>query len=258
MVFICVVWGFSISYQLFDDWTTNGTHGAAVGALDTKEIDILGCMSWYALETENFLTLVSQVYPHQYVNKQNKQKFENLISIFFLYFSSVMFYRSIRNIDFIDLRIFKPFSRTIWLCIIISIITMNAFLHLMFNFDHKLIKSTKINLKVNSLLIYTFGVFCQQGNKLKIYSLSGRYLVVFLFLTSILLHNFYTSVLVSTLVEFAPPAVRSLQDVSNSDLSVGFQETPYIIKFLNVIFVLYFSSFIIANLTFYQTDCSRS
>lgn len=54
-----------MSFHLFDDWTTNGTYGAATEALDTKEIDIFGCMTWYGLETSNYMTLISQVYPHQ-------------------------------------------------------------------------------------------------------------------------------------------------------------------------------------------------
>lgn len=152
-----------------------------------------------------------------------------------------MFYRSIRSMDLIDLRIFRPFSYSIWLCILFIILVLGIFLHLFIGLELKLVntckpKAQKIkNEKMESSILNVLGAFCQQGHELRINLLSGRYLVVFLFITSILIHDFYTSVLVSTLVELAPPAVRSLQDVANSELTVGFQETEYLKKFLNVI-----------------------
>lgn len=66
--------------------------------------------------------------------------------------------------------------------------------------------------------------------------LSGRFFVMSMLLMSLLVFNFYTSMLVSTLIqETSKNKIKSLDDLADSDFRVGFDDDDLSIKsFLNV------------------------
>lgn len=82
--------------------------------------------------------------------------------------------------------------------------------------------------------MFTYGIFCQQDGEHDVQLHSGRCLIFSLFLTGILLHNFYTSVLVSNLIQFTPDAVQNLYEFSDSKLLAAFRNVSYIVQFLKV------------------------
>lgn len=65
--------------------------------------------------------------------------------------------------------------------------------------------------------------------------LSGRCMFIFLLLTSLIIMNSYTSVLVSNLVKSSSKnKIKSIKGLERSQLKIGFEEIPYIHSFLNV------------------------
>lgn len=101
-----------------------------------------------------------------------------------------------------------------------------------------------------------FGVFCQQGNSIngiilccqfndKINNnagsettpnlISGKFVLIITLLLSITVYNYYTSVLVSTLIRSGSKnKIKNLIDLADSPLKIGFEEIPYIHSSLNV------------------------
>lgn len=98
-----------------------------------------------------------------------------------------------------------------------------------YNLEHHLLKAAiKRCLGIGYTFVVTFGTICQQGNQISFRLLSGRFLVLFLLLSSILIHNFYTSILVSTLIESSFwTAIQTIQDLADSDIPVGFSNSPW-------------------------------
>lgn len=65
--------------------------------------------------------------------------------------------------------------------------------------------------------------------------LSGRCVFIFLLLNSLIIMNSYTSTLVSNLVKSnSKNKIKTIKDLENSQLKIGFEEIPYIHSFLNV------------------------
>lgn len=86
-----------------------------------------------------------------------------------------------------------------------------------------------------SQFLLSIGAFCQQGSNHKITLLSTRCLIIFLFLSSILTYNFYTSVLVSYLVNVKYESeVNNMDDLMDSDVSIGFADSHTMRYFLSV------------------------
>lgn len=66
-------------------------------------------------------------------------------------------------------------------------------------------------------------------------STSGRCLFLVLFLTSLTVYTYYTSVFVSTLVKAGSKnKINSVTDLAESQLKVGLEDIPYMRGFLNV------------------------
>lgn len=65
--------------------------------------------------------------------------------------------------------------------------------------------------------------------------LSGRCMFLSLLILSLLIYNYYTSVLVSTLVQSSSKnKIKTLTDLAESDLDIGFDDIPWSRVYLNV------------------------
>lgn len=96
------------------------------------------------------------------------------------------------------------------------------------------------------LFLLSFGAFCQQGNFCKTSLISTRCLITFLFLASILSYNFYTSVLVSHLVEVKyESSVNSIDELVESETPIGIFNSIAGRNFLNVCTTIYINRFVV-------------
>lgn len=126
----------------------------------------------------------------------------------------------------ISFEILKPFSIAAHIVYAISIILIACSLNVFAKWESKQFKDLPF-------LLLSWGVFCQQGSHHKIKFISTRVFVFIVSLIAVLTYNFYTSELVSRLVN-----VNSMDDLMESDTPIGFYNSVVIINFLNVSFEL--------------------
>lgn len=140
-----------------------------------------------------------------------------LLLLLNLYFSSVFFYRDIKA-DSFNLDIFTPFVNYAWIIIILSMILFGCILKLFSNWE-------QTNLEFTSAIILSFGIYCQQSVHYKFSMISSGCLMFFIFLSTFLVYNFYTSTLLSATVNMKnEQKIRNLEELGNSDLDVGFYD----------------------------------
>lgn len=191
---------------------------------------ILSLLRFYFHSGANHILQLS----HWWDNSSESSALQVTFSLFNFNFRSKFHFLAMRNNDIFNLSIFNPFSATVWLLILAIIVVYSFVLKIISRVEYSQIK---LHTEVTFLMI--LGAFCQQGNKLKFNLMAGRYSLLSLFLCGVLIHNFYTSVLIATLIQSMPEThINSLTDLANSKLSVGFFNNAYHKKFLEVISVI--------------------
>lgn len=110
----------------------------------------------------------------------------------------------------------------VWTSIIILIVLISLSL--------RLISSCRSNeFHHVSAVFISFGAFCLQGTNEHISRPSSRCVIIFLLIASLLIHNFYTSVLVSILVEVDYKTnVTNLNELADSDIEIGILNTTVV------------------------------
>lgn len=147
-----------------------------------------------------------------------------------------MYFRTPHTIKLLSTDLFNPFGTSVWICLALAALIIGAALKFMLLWENKLkqIKAEE-NLSLALLLGISLGAFCQQGTALAPKLTSGRCVYIFLFLSSIIIYNYYTSVLVSTLVGSPMKTnIKNVDDLSDSELKIGFEDIPYMRGYLNV------------------------
>lgn len=147
---------------------------------------------------------------------------------FLVSFSAVFFYRA-TNVNALNVdTMFKPFDCTVWYIISLLILLFTFVLKLSFRRESNAVKDV-------STLLISVGAFCQQSIHIKASTVSSRSLILCLIISSFLLYNFYTSQLVSMLVESKHETdIKTIVDLAESDVSIGFLESVPIRFLLSV------------------------
>lgn len=117
---------------------------------------------------------------------------------------------------------------SVWVTAIALILIITLFLRYLSKYENN-------EFKLHSFFLLPFGAFCQQGITYKASLFSTRCLIIFLFLTGLLLCNFYSSVLVSHLVDMKYESkVNTIEDLAESDLEIGLLNSTNIGNYLKV------------------------
>lgn len=115
-----------------------------------------------------------------------------------------------------------------WITIWIVIVAFSSILH-------KIQKASGFTSNYSLMILLCFGVFCQKSFPTKYLTRSIRYSIIFLFPTSFVIYNFYTSALVSTLVDIKPiSSINDRHELENSDIPIGFCDLGRIKNVINV------------------------
>lgn len=142
-------------------------------------------------------------------------------------FSTYFFIYSTDTRSF-HLRIFETFSLSVWICLAFSIIVTGLSLK-------HLLELKNNDLSYVHTFLISFGVYCQQGYQGHTNSVSARCLVIFLYLSGILTYNFYTSVLVSIIVDSKfETNLKNGNDIAKSNIHLLFRNTSFINYWLKV------------------------
>uniref|UniRef100_A0A3F2ZDE5 Ionotropic glutamate receptor C-terminal domain-containing protein n=1 Tax=Lutzomyia longipalpis TaxID=7200 RepID=A0A3F2ZDE5_LUTLO len=78
-----------------------------------------------------------------------------------------------------------------------------------------------------SAFLGIFGAFLQQGYSEKLLPFSGRILLVFGFIFSLVCYQFYSTFIVGSLIVDSPKNIRTIHDLAASKLLIGANPVPY-------------------------------
>ncbi|KAH8379406.1 hypothetical protein KR009_004698 [Drosophila setifemur] len=118
----------------------------------------------------------------------------------------------------------QPFSGGVWLTFGLLILLSGCLLWVTFIMERRC--EWKPSLLTSCLL--SFGTGCIQGAWLTPRSMGGRMAFYALMLTSFLMYNYYTSIVVSKLLgQPVKSSIRTIQQLADSNLEVGVEPAPY-------------------------------
>ena len=126
---------------------------------------------------------------------------------------------SLRNI------FFEPLSGCVWGMILIVVFCVSVLITL----TTKLCSEQKITF-VRAFMT-SFAILCQQGFIEKFWKLSTRMVLMTSILFSLLVYQYYSSFIVSSLLTDSPKTIKSLDQLIDSDLKVGLENISYAIDF---------------------------
>jgi len=118
----------------------------------------------------------------------------------------------------------QPFSGGVWLTFALLLLLAGCLLWITFILERR--KEWKPSLLTSCLL--SFGAGCIQGAWFTPRSMGGRMAFFALMMTSFLMYNYYTSIVVSKLLgQPIKSNIRTLQQLADSSLEVGIEPTVY-------------------------------
>lgn len=148
---------------------------------------------------------------------------------------SIFYFRTTRNINVFGNEMLTPFAPIIWYSLLATILLTSAIMSIINRWELKRAPAASASLQGDSTFVTAIAVYCQQGAARTPTLSSGRCLFIFLLLSSIMIYNYYTSVLVSGLVGSSSKTnIKDVYDLANSKLNVGFDDVPYMKGFLTV------------------------
>ncbi|KAJ8978645.1 hypothetical protein NQ317_002282 [Molorchus minor] len=149
------------------------------------------------------------------------------------YFAVTMRFRSrffFRNpgMKKIGVDILKPFSRKTWYVTLTTMLILSIALKLTYWIDNTFLNSN-IRQSLFTSFVVIISIFSQQGSSTVPYRLGGRLIFLTVLVLSILMYNYYTSSLVSSLLGTKPPALKTIKELYESTLKVGIEDEAYTI-----------------------------
>lgn len=200
--------------QYFDTWSDADNTGGVVGALVNHTVDLTSAPLVMSPLRFHFITPIAPTG----------------------YFRSVCMFRTPRNSGIKGSVFVEPFSMQVW--IYFGVILALAALLLWFTFLVEYYKMGKHSTFIPSFLttcLISIGSACAQSSSLLPGSIGGRFLFITLMLISFIMLNYYTSVVVSILLGSPVKSnIKTMSDLTDSNLDVGFEPLPYTYAYLNV------------------------
>lgn len=149
-------------------------------------------------------------------------------NVFYKLSSSAYFYIRETSFNMLNTDVLKPFAAPVWITYLAMLIIFSPLLRLIFRWEVQQLRSM-------SAFVLLVGAFCQQGFQSNISLSSTRCLIIFVLIASVAMNNFYTSVLVSTIVETKRGSSFKIDDdLIKNNIPIGFLNTGPIRAFINV------------------------
>ncbi|SPP76487.1 blast:Glutamate receptor ionotropic%2C kainate 2 [Drosophila guanche] len=195
----------SFEYIFRDRWTDDGNvTGGMIGDLITEAADLSIAPFIYSFERALFIKPLTK----------------------FSIFRDVCMFRNPRSVSagLSATEFLQPFSAGVWLTFGLLLIVAGCMLWATFRMER--VSEWKPSLLTSCLI--SFGAGCIQGAWMTPRSTGGRMAFYALMLTSFLMYNYYTSIVVSKLLgQPAKSSIRTLQQLADSSLEVAIEPTPY-------------------------------
>ncbi|CAG9857173.1 unnamed protein product [Phyllotreta striolata] len=127
--------------------------------------------------------------------------------------------------------VLKPFASNTWCLFIISGLAIGISINLAFWVEYIF---GKINTKYSlcTSMVITISVLTQQGSSIVPFGTAGRIIYLNLLVFSIIIYNYYTSSLVSSLLSTVPDAIGTIKELYESNLKVVVEKRPYTLTYI--------------------------
>ncbi|XP_034655805.1 LOW QUALITY PROTEIN: ionotropic receptor 75a [Drosophila subobscura] len=199
-----------------DSWSKSDVVGGAVGAVVDQTADITATPS---LATEGRLKYLSAIIETGF-------------------FRSVCIFRTPHNAGLRGDVFLQPFSPLVWYLFAGVLSLIGLLLWVTFYMECKRMtwgwRPLDYLPSLLSTFLISFGAACIQSSALIPRSNGGRLIYFALFLISFIMYNYYTSVVVSSLLSSPVKSkIRTMQQLAESQLTVGLEPLPFTKAYLN-------------------------
>lgn len=205
-----------MNFIFTDRWSFSDIEGGSVGAVVNQTADI---GSAPCLATDGRLRHLSAIIETGY-------------------FRSVCLFRTPHNAGIRGDVFLQPFSSLVWFIFAGVLLLIGLLLYLTFYLECRRMQPCWRLIAVPSLLttcLISFGAACSQSSALIPRSTGGRLTFFALFLISFIMYNYYTSVVVSSLLSSPVKSqIKTIQQLAESSLNVGLEPLSFTKSYLNV------------------------
>ncbi|KRF99010.1 uncharacterized protein Dwil_GK28324 [Drosophila willistoni] len=198
---------FGLSYHLVETWSIKDYIGGAMGLLVNESVEISSSPFVLSLDRLRF------VHP----------------MIYFSEFRAVCIFRTPHNAGIKAAVFLEPFQPSVWFAFAILLAFAGVLLWLIFHLEYRLMDQyLEFMPSLLTVCLISFGSACIQASYLIPKSTGGRFAFISVMLTSFLMYNYYTSILVSTLLGSpVSSSIKTIQQLADSSLDVGFDTVPH-------------------------------
>ncbi|XP_021701278.1 glutamate receptor ionotropic, kainate 5 isoform X1 [Aedes aegypti] len=200
--------GYNVHYIHYDRWTFNDSTGGILGALVNKDID---------LSSTGLMTKIKRM--------------EHLASVLsYMTFELMFIFKTPESTQLTDNAFIRPFSTSVWLMILLTIVLGSIAFKLNFTAETILQQNFKPteNPPFFNLIVEFLGNYCQQGSQYMPDSLSGRAMQLFMLLCTLMVYNYYTSEIVSDLIgSHKESDIKTLVHLADSHIDLGIENVTY-------------------------------
>ncbi|KAH8379407.1 hypothetical protein KR009_004699 [Drosophila setifemur] len=201
------VLGFKMHYIWCGTWSVQDAFGGAIGMLVNESAEIC---------TTPFVPSWSRLH---YVHPMTEQA----------QFRAVCMFRTPHNAGIKAAVFLEPFMPSVWFAFAALLIFAGVLLWVIFHLErHWMQRCLDFMPSLLSSCLISFGAACIQGSYLMPKSAGGRLAFIAVMLTSFLMYNYYTSIVVSMLLGSPVRSnIRTIQQLADSSLDVGFDTVPF-------------------------------
>ncbi|KAJ8978644.1 hypothetical protein NQ317_002281 [Molorchus minor] len=138
-----------------------------------------------------------------------------------------------RNPGFVEIGtdVLKPFSIKTWYVTLSAMLVMSAAIKGAHWAENEYLR-LPIKYSFFTSIVVIICIMAQQGSAIIPFYLGGRIVFLTLLILSILLYNYYTSSLVSSLLSTQPPVLHTIKQLYESNLKVGIEYQPYTLTYI--------------------------
>ncbi|KAM7354774.1 ionotropic receptor 75a-like isoform 2-T3 [Cochliomyia hominivorax] len=202
-----------IDYEYYDRWTDMDYTGGVVGALVNETADLVTSPFFMTPGRFQFLAPLSITGT----------------------FGMVCMFRTPQNSGIQGHVFIEPFSPTVWIIFGVILGLYALFLWLTFFVEfHHMKPYIDFAPSLLTTCFISFASSCLQGSFVVPGTFGGRFGYMTLLIICFLMYNYYTSIVVSSLLGSPVKSnLKTLADLANSDLEVGLESWPYMYTYLN-------------------------
>ncbi|BFF97017.1 ionotropic receptor 75a [Drosophila madeirensis] len=198
---------FNLSYIWVGEWSIQDAYGGAIGLLGNESVEL--CSSPFTPSRDR----MHYVHPMAELAE----------------FRAVCIFRTPHNAGIKATVFLEPFKPSVWLAFGAVLMLAGCLLWLIFRLEqHGMQRCLEFMPSLLSSCLISLGAACIQGSHLLPKSTGGRLAFIAVMLTSFLMYNYYTSIVVSTLLGSPVRSnIKTVQQLADSSLDVGVDNVPF-------------------------------